>query len=343
MILKLSMLVNLLCSLFWIFQSAKGQFYQTDEQSLKRVIDADESFSNINTETLDVQKLNRLISLIDKTWILPRPGTHQPVGSNFKYKKTCANIYQTQKDVCQQVGFGTMCFNYCFEQGQPLKFQCKDVADPTYCKNNSAFDSFLTQYQKDSRKAKSYIRQMISRCYATAICDTQSGILNTTIIDENNGNSNEVSNLNPTIDNSVQINVRISPQNIKQQETEQAARRLSEIQPIRPIPIWQLLLLRHRMIAAAKSFPNVKATEDNGPAEILSAENLKKFGSREITEEDNSKNINNAEYTPEILIEETTKSTKQTASKKGQNEEQAMERLRWLCKMLQQTDKKRIA
>lgn len=47
---------------------------------------------------------------------------------------------------------------------------------------------------------------MISRCYATAICDTQYGILNTTIIDENNEeweSNNIPTSLNPTTDNSV--------------------------------------------------------------------------------------------------------------------------------------------
>lgn len=44
---------------------------------------------------------------------------------------------------------------------------------------------------------------MISRCYATAICDTQHGILNTTIISGNNEEweSGEVSNLNLIIYN----------------------------------------------------------------------------------------------------------------------------------------------
>lgn len=40
--------------------------------------------------------------------------------------------------------------------------------------------------------------------------------------------------------------------------------------------MWQLLLLRHRMTAAAKSFPIVKATENSGLAEVLSEESLKK-------------------------------------------------------------------
>ena len=35
-------------------------------------------------EKLDVDKLNLLIKSIDKTWIMPRSGTKDPVGSNFQ-------------------------------------------------------------------------------------------------------------------------------------------------------------------------------------------------------------------------------------------------------------------
>ncbi|MCP9262766.1 Protein CBR-CYN-17 [Dirofilaria immitis] len=179
MTLELSLSVNLFCSFLWIFRSAE---------------DVTESLSNLrltNIKVLDVEKLNNLLSLIDKTWILPCPGAHKPIGSNFKYKQTCENIYQNNinNNICQQIGFGIMCFNYCYEQGEILEFQCQDISDPIYCKNNSAYDQFLAKYQNDPYKAKSYIRQMISRCYATAICDSEHGILNTTIIDENSKNS----------------------------------------------------------------------------------------------------------------------------------------------------------
>ncbi|CAG9532256.1 unnamed protein product [Cercopithifilaria johnstoni] len=318
MILKLSVLMNLFCSLLWIFQLAEGQFIQNSEQ---RMIDVNKSFSRLNlidAKTLDVHKLNKLISFIDKTWILPYSGAYQPIGSNFKYKKTCAKIYQTQKDACKEIGFGIMCFNYCFEQGEALIFRCQDIANPVYCENNSAFDLFLMQYQNDPQKAKSYIRQMISRCYATAVCDTQHGILNTTIIDGNNEEweSNHVaSSLNLTTHYK---NRKERPQVTRQQ--------LQGIQPTRPIPIWQLLLLRQRMrmIAEVKSFPIVKATERNGLTEVLNKQSLEKFGNMEITEGNNSKDINNKnslEYTREILTQETTASVKQSASRKDQKEE----------------------
>ncbi|VDM10210.1 unnamed protein product [Wuchereria bancrofti] len=332
--LILSVLLNLFCSFLCIFQLAEGQFNQNNEQSVKRIIDVDESFSNlnsINAKTLDVQKLNRLISTIDKTWILPQIGAHEPVGSNFKYKKTCANIYQIEKNICQHVGFGTMCFNYCYEQGEILKFRCENVADLTYCKNNSAFNSFLMQYRNDPYKTKSYIRQMISRCYATAICDTQYGILNTTIIDENNEweSDNTVTNSN------------LNKNYANQQETSQITS-LPEIEPKRPIPIWQLLLLRHKMITEAKPFPPVKTSKSSAVDEIVT-ENSKRFENTIITDGNKSMEINiksTPENTREILTEETTISTKQTIPRKNQNEMEIMERLWWLYKALQQMDKR---
>ncbi|VDK86821.1 unnamed protein product, partial [Onchocerca ochengi] len=331
----MNLLINLFCLLLWIFQSAEGQFIQ-DNEPFERVINVNESYSNltlIEVKTLDVEKLNKLISFIDKTWILPYPGTHEAVGSNFKYKQTCENIYRNHKDICQQIGFGTMCFNYCYEQGETLEFQCQDISDPAYCKNNSAFDLILMKYQNDAYKAKSYIRQMISRCYATAICDSQYGILNTTIIDgsnENRRSDNLAKNLSLTMDN---INQEIL------QITQQLQ---SEIKPTRPIPIWQLLLLRHKMITTAKLFPVVKTTENSGLVEVSSKESLENSGNMEITSENNSKEISiesNPEYKQEVVAEEITTSTKQTITKKNRNETQLMRQLWWLCKTLRQMNK----
>uniref|UniRef100_A0A1I7V5M2 Uncharacterized protein n=1 Tax=Loa loa TaxID=7209 RepID=A0A1I7V5M2_LOALO len=179
---------------------------------------------------------------------------------------------------------------------------------------------------------------MISRCYATAICDTEYGILNTTIINGSNEkweSDNVVPSSNLITDNS------------NQQETSQINRPLSEIQPTRPIPIWQLLLLRNRLITEAKSFPIVRATESNKLAEVQKSEKSSKgFGNMEITERNNSKEMNiknTPEYTREIITEEitttTTTSTKQNIPKKDQNEVQAKERLWLLYKALQQMDK----
>uniref|UniRef100_A0A914YQY4 Uncharacterized protein n=1 Tax=Panagrolaimus superbus TaxID=310955 RepID=A0A914YQY4_9BILA len=106
------------------------------------------------------------------------------INSNLlQYKKTCASIYKARHGACSQTGFGVMCFNYCFEQGEKLAFRCQDTSDATYCRNSGNFDTFLSKYRKDAYKAKAYIHQMISRCYATAICNLQSGILNSTLID----------------------------------------------------------------------------------------------------------------------------------------------------------------
>ncbi|CAB3398606.1 unnamed protein product [Caenorhabditis bovis] len=135
-------------------------------------------------ESLDVERLNRLIRALDRTWVLPKAGAKDPVGSNFQYKKTCASIYKARHGACQQLGFGVMCFNYCHERGEKLAFKCQDASDASYCKQSGTFDTFLAKYRKDGYKAKAYIHQMISRCYSTTICNTQTGILNSTIIDE---------------------------------------------------------------------------------------------------------------------------------------------------------------
>ncbi|CAJ0589988.1 unnamed protein product [Cylicocyclus nassatus] len=136
------------------------------------------------TETIDVDKLNQLIRAVDKTWILPRLGAKEPVGSNFQYKKTCASIFKARHGACQQLGFGVMCFNYCHERGEKLTFRCQDASDAAYCRQSGTFETFLAKYHKDGYKAKAYIHQMISRCYATSICNTQQGILNSTLIKE---------------------------------------------------------------------------------------------------------------------------------------------------------------
>nr|CDJ98434.1 Protein CYN-17, isoform a [Haemonchus contortus] len=135
-------------------------------------------------EAIDVDKLNQLIRALDKTWVLPRPGAKEPVGSNFQYKKTCASIFKARHGACQQLSFGVMCFNYCHERGEKLSFKCQDASDAAYCRQSGTFETFLAKYRKDGYKAKAYIHQMISRCYATAICNTQTGILNSTIITE---------------------------------------------------------------------------------------------------------------------------------------------------------------
>ncbi|KAI6239270.1 hypothetical protein M3Y99_00601900 [Aphelenchoides fujianensis] len=127
----------------------------------------------VRTEKLDVAKLNQLIKSIDKTWIIPRPGAREP------YKKTCATLYKSRPAACQQVGFGVLCVNYCHEQGEDLTYKCQDISDSTYCRSNSNYESFFAKYRKDSYKIKAFIHQMISRCYATAICNGP-GILNTT-------------------------------------------------------------------------------------------------------------------------------------------------------------------
>lgn len=143
------------------------------------------------TESLDVERLNKLIRALDKTWIMPKAGSKDPVGSNFQYKKTCASIYKARHGACQQLGFGIMCFNYCHERGDKLSFKCQDASDAAYCRQSGTFDTFLAKYRKDGYKAKAYIHQMISRCFATSICNTQSGLLNSTVANEEIDNTVE--------------------------------------------------------------------------------------------------------------------------------------------------------
>ncbi|CAD6193836.1 unnamed protein product [Caenorhabditis auriculariae] len=153
-------------------------------QNVRLSVDFSTTSSPGKNEGLDVDKLNRLIRTLDKTWIMPRTGAKEPVGSNFQYKKTCASIYKARHGACQQIGFGVMCFNYCHERGEKLSFKCQDASDASYCRQSGTFETFLAKYRKDGYKAKAYIHQMISRCYSTAICNTQSGILNSTIIED---------------------------------------------------------------------------------------------------------------------------------------------------------------
>ncbi|KAI6215732.1 Protein CYN-17, isoform a [Aphelenchoides besseyi] len=153
----------------------------------------------VRMEKLDVMRLNQLIKNIDKTWIMPRNGSREPIGSNFQYKKTCANIYKSRPAACQQVGFGVLCVNYCYEQGiqshhfhstifvgEELNYKCQDISDSSYCRSNANYESFFSKYRKDAYKVKAFIHQMISRCYATAICNAQ-GILNTTFTSKPDG------------------------------------------------------------------------------------------------------------------------------------------------------------
>ncbi|KHJ86668.1 hypothetical protein OESDEN_13572 [Oesophagostomum dentatum] len=67
---------------------------------------------------------------------------------------------------------------------EKLAFRCQDASDAAYCRQSGTFETFLAKYRKDGYKAKAYIHQMISRCYATSICNTQTGILNSTLIGE---------------------------------------------------------------------------------------------------------------------------------------------------------------
>uniref|UniRef100_A0A0K0EI60 Chondroitin proteoglycan 4 domain-containing protein n=1 Tax=Strongyloides stercoralis TaxID=6248 RepID=A0A0K0EI60_STRER len=165
--------------------NSKQNIQYNQKQSIIATSSQSSNVRQGRSELLDVEKLNNLLKSLDKTWVLPRPGSKEPVGSNFQFKKTCASIYKARHGACSQMGFGIMCFNYCYEQGEVLSFSCQDASDSVYCKNNGNFDQMLSKSRKDPYKSKSYVHQTLSRCYATAICNSQ-GLLNSTIIDNNN-------------------------------------------------------------------------------------------------------------------------------------------------------------
>ena len=68
--------------------------------------------------TLDVNKLNVLLKTIDTGWQLPSPMSRRPSGSNFQFRKTCERIYSNRHKACNQITFGIMCFNHCYEKGK---------------------------------------------------------------------------------------------------------------------------------------------------------------------------------------------------------------------------------
>lgn len=61
-----------------------------------------------------------------------------------------------------------------------------DTSDASYCRRTGSFDTYLAKYRHDAYKAKSFIHQMASRCFSTAICNIQAGLLNSTLIDDDN-------------------------------------------------------------------------------------------------------------------------------------------------------------
>lgn len=70
-------------------------------------------------------------------------------------------------------------FNF---KDEKLSFKCEDLSDANYCKSNGNHGEYLSKYRKDPYRAKAYIHQMLSRCYATSVCNPIKGILNSTFI-----------------------------------------------------------------------------------------------------------------------------------------------------------------
>ncbi|GMS77896.1 hypothetical protein PENTCL1PPCAC_71 [Pristionchus entomophagus] len=197
------------------------------------------------SKSIDVDALNNLIKSFDKTWALPKEGAKEPVGSNFQYKKTCASIYKARPGACSQLGFGSMCFNYCFEKGEKVTYQCSDASDAAYCKSSSNFDAYLTKYKKDAYKAKAYVHQMISRCFATALCNGN-GILEARAIETSTPKTREMNHLKltkpaNTATKKSPVKATAAPASTTTTETTEAPAKPISGRP-KKVPEWQKLM-----------------------------------------------------------------------------------------------------
>uniref|UniRef100_A0A0N4ZT79 Uncharacterized protein n=1 Tax=Parastrongyloides trichosuri TaxID=131310 RepID=A0A0N4ZT79_PARTI len=289
------------------------------------------------SEMLDANKLNILLKSIDKTWVLPRQGAKEPIGSNFQFKKTCASIYKARHGACKQMGFGIMCFNYCYEQGEILSFPCQDASDSVYCKNNGNFDQILSKIRKDAYKAKSFVHQTISRCYATAICSSQ-GLLNSTLIDnENNVQPNVnviVKNINSTKEtNSIEsfnnkfMNKFVRSKPNGKNDTEEINNSGTTSKPNiwdrftvnskvkttpKHVPFWQKLML------TSTNKPNIDDNEDEvigtDKSGELQGSTIKEEPQKNITQKSSNEIENKEESEEESNEDETTVSTSTTTT-----------------------------
>uniref|UniRef100_A0A0N5BNT6 Uncharacterized protein n=1 Tax=Strongyloides papillosus TaxID=174720 RepID=A0A0N5BNT6_STREA len=283
------------------------------------------------SETLDVEKLNNLLKSLDKTWILPRPGSKEPIGSNFQLKKTCASIYKARHGACKQMGFGIMCFNYCYEQGETLSFSCQDASDSVYCKNNGNFDQILSKSRKDTYKAKSFIHQTLSRCYATAICNSH-GLLNSTFIgiensqiegittnkEKNNGKNikevNSVININNKF---IKKNIKTKNENTEVNITKEEGNSITTSKP----NIWDRFTVGAKDKTTAKHLPFwqklLKSTTEKPNVNNNKQENSKETTEKELEVHSSDKTTEateNTEESEEESIEDITTLTSTTTT-----------------------------
>uniref|UniRef100_A0A9J2PQR9 Uncharacterized protein n=1 Tax=Ascaris lumbricoides TaxID=6252 RepID=A0A9J2PQR9_ASCLU len=101
------------------------------------------------SEQLDVERLNKLIRTFDKSWILPRSGSREPVGSNFQVRS---------KYFIEIAYFRSIHGNLI--TGEKMVYRCEDLSNAAYCKRDASFDSALAKHKKDSYKAKAYIHRV---------------------------------------------------------------------------------------------------------------------------------------------------------------------------------------
>ncbi|CEF63154.1 Hypothetical protein SRAE_1000141900 [Strongyloides ratti] len=313
------------------------------------------------SEMLDVEKLNILLKSLDKTWILPRQGAKEPVGSNFQLKKTCASIYKARHGACSQMGFGIMCFNYCYEQGEVLSFSCQDTSDTVYCKSNGNFDQMLSKSRKDPYKSKSYVHQTLSRCYATAICNSQ-GLLNSTLIDtdhsqfnnmttdkeknsiKNNKEINSIVSINNKFmkKNSMTKNENIDESINKEENTTKTTSKpniwdrftigVKDKTTPKHLPFWQKLL---QSTTGATKIDNVKQENDKKITEneLSSSSTGKIDSSTEIIEE--SEEESNEDTTISSSISPTTTTTTTTTTPKPKSKKKKLKKIKTPMSRLQ--------
>ncbi|KAL3083051.1 hypothetical protein niasHS_010853 [Heterodera schachtii] len=213
---------------------------------------------------MDVQRLNRLLKVVDRAWTLPKFGSSEPIGSNFQYKKTCASIFKTRHNACEQVGFGIMCFNFCYEKGEKLVFKCEDASGPNFCKNNGNYDNFLNKYKKDAYRAKAYIHQQLTRCYSSAICE--GALLNSKLLP----NANE---------RGQKLQRKQERRQRMFKETAEDGAEMGEETITKRVPFWQRLMVRKRMDKGRREKEgDEERAEKEGEAEIRWKE--KRYGGR---------------------------------------------------------------
>uniref|UniRef100_A0A0K0FL04 Uncharacterized protein n=1 Tax=Strongyloides venezuelensis TaxID=75913 RepID=A0A0K0FL04_STRVS len=229
------------------------------------------------------------------------------------------------------MGFGIMCFNYCYEQGETLSFSCQDASDSVYCKNNGNFDQILSKSRKDTYKAKSFVHQTLSRCYATAICNSH-GLLNSTFIGiENsqiegmttNKEKNNVKNIKE-VSSVININNKFIKKNIKTKNENTEVNIIKEEGKYNTTSkpnIWDRFTVGPKDKTTAKHLPFwqklLQSTTDKPKVNNNKQENSKETTENELeihSSDKTTKATENTEESEEESIEDVTTLTSTTTT-----------------------------